>query len=313
MIRPILISRGAALRLAAAALAAAGLSGCADRFDHFGKPPSFSSLAESRDPIDPTLPPGPAPEPYQPQAFSAVGAAYAPAPAPGDLQLAGGRIPAAHLAQAQAAQLQAAQLQGARAGYPTASIPAQAGRPSLWNARAGSLFADRRARGVGDILTVEIEIDDEASVSNTTERKRSGSDTVAVDGVFGLEEVVDRVIPGDAVGLGKGVSTSGDSDSKGEGTISRNESISLRVAARVVAVLPNGHLVVTGNQEVRVNFELRDLQVAGIIRPEDISRQNTITYDRMANARISYGGRGHISDFQQPRLGQQLVDVISPF
>lgn len=303
MTRTALLRRAAALGLAA--LAAASLSGCADRFDHFGKPPSFSAVAESRDPIDPTLPPGPQPAPYQANPFSTVGAA---APHPQDLQLAGGHVSGAQLA---AAQAQAAS--AAAQGYPTASLPRASGGASLWNANAGSMFSDHRAREVGDLLTVEIEIDDQASVTNSTARTRSGSDSVTAAGVFGLEEVVDRVIPGDAVGLGKGVETNGTSTSSGEGTISRGETISLRVAARVVAKLPNGHLVVTGNQEVRVNFELRDLQVAGIIRPEDITRQNTITYDRMANARISYGGRGHISDFQQPRLGQQLVDAISPF
>ena len=78
-------------------------------------------------------------------------------------------------------------------------------------------------------------------------------------------------------------------------------------------VLPNGILSIVGSQEIRVNFELRDLQVSGFVRPEDISRQNEITYDKIASARVSYGGRGQISDVQQPRYGQQVLDILLPF
>jgi flagellar L-ring protein precursor FlgH len=95
--------------------------------------------------------------------------------------------------------------------------------------------------------------------------------------------------------------------------VSRNEEVTLRLAATVENVLTNGHLVIRGSQEVRINFELRDLQISGIVRPEDISRQNVITYDKIADARIVYGGRGQITDMQQPRLGQQFVDLVSPF
>ena len=102
-------------------------------------------------------------------------------------------------------------------------------------------------------------------------------------------------------------------DTSGNGQIAREETITLRLAATVVDVQPNGHLVIRGSQEVRVNFELRDLQIAGIVRPEDISRQNIITYDKIADARIAYGGRGHLTDVQQPRYGQQVIDAISPF
>ena len=194
----------------------------------------------------------------------------------------------------------------------TASIADTSGA-SLWSSGPRSLFGDRRAQTVGDILTVLIEIDDSASLKNNTTRDRSGSDSVAISAAYGVDTLVDRLIPGDTVGLAPGVDAAGEQASSGEGAISRTESISLRIAATVVDVLPNGHLVVTGSQEVRVNFELRDLQVAGVIRPEDITRRNTIDYDKMANARISYGGRGQIMDLQQPRIGQQLVDLVSPF
>ena len=183
---------------------------------------------------------------------------------------------------------------------------------SLWRSGPKSLFGDRRARSVGDILTVVIEIEDEAEISNVTTRARSGSDQVNVTAAYGLPKIADTILSGSNT-LNPGVSAEGAQDSSGSGQISREEEITLRLAATVMNVLPNGHLVIRGSQEVRVNFELRDLQIAGIVRPEDISRQNVITYDKIADARIAYGGRGQITDLQQPRYGQQIVDLISPF
>ena len=183
---------------------------------------------------------------------------------------------------------------------------------SLWRSGPRSLFGDRRAKLVGDILTVTIEIADTAEISNTTTRSRTGSDEVSVSAAFGLTQLADKVLSGGNT-LNPGVSAEGSQNSAGNGQISREEEITLRLAATVVNVLPNGHLVIRGSQEVRVNFELRDLQIAGIVRPEDISRQNVITYDKIADARIAYGGRGQITNVQQPRYGQQVVDLISPF
>ena len=193
---------------------------------------------------------------------------------------------------------------------PAASTVDRTG--SLWQSGPKSLFGDRRARNVGDIVTVMIEIKDEAAISNTTSRNRSGSDNVTVGAAYGLTRLADRVLPGGDT-LNPGVEANGSQSSAGSGTISREEEITLRLAATVVNVLPNGHLVIRGSQEVRVNFELRDLQIAGIVRPEDISRKNVITYDKIADARVAYGGRGHISDLQQPRIGQQVIDILSPF
>ena len=183
---------------------------------------------------------------------------------------------------------------------------------SLWHSGPSSLFGDRRAQSLGDILTVVIDIEDEASISNSSNRGRSGSDDVSIQNFLGLPSVVERYLPGGAT-LNPAVTASSTSNAQGSGSVTRNEAITLRVAATVVDVLPNGHLVVRGNQEVRVNYELRDLQIAGIVRPEDISRRNEITYDKIAGARISYGGRGHIMDMQQPRYGQQIADQILPY
>lgn len=193
---------------------------------------------------------------------------------------------------------------------PPEPQPQGAAAASLWRSGPQSLFGDKRAKRPGDIVTVVIEIDDQASISNATQRSRSGSENMSVSALFGLPAVIEGALN---AGTAPGAALDSSSASSGAGTVARNEQITLRVAATVVDLLPNGHMVIAGAQEVRVNYELRDLQVSGIIRPEDVSRRNEITYDRIAEARIAYGGRGQISDVQQPRYGQQIADIILPF
>lgn len=183
---------------------------------------------------------------------------------------------------------------------------------SLWNSNRQSLLGDRRALRRGDIMTVVIEIDDKAEISNKTSRTRSGSEGMSVPGFFGIPQRIDGDLPEGAT-MDEAVSISSSSKSSGDGSVRRNEKLELRVAATVTDVLPNGVLAIAARQEVRVNFELRELLVSGFVRPEDISRQNEITYDKIASARVSYGGRGQISDVQQPRYGQQAVDMVLPF
>jgi flagellar L-ring protein FlgH len=180
---------------------------------------------------------------------------------------------------------------------------------SLWSTSPSGLLGDKRARELGDILTVTIEIDDQAQITNETDRSRSGSESASVGAFFGLGPK----IGGEIGDLNPNLEMGSTSEFSGSGSVTRDEQISLRVAATVVNVLPNGHLVIQGDQEVRVNNELRNLLVAGIVRPEDISRYNEISYDRMAGARISYGGRGQITTAQQPRWGQQVVDQVIPY
>lgn len=183
---------------------------------------------------------------------------------------------------------------------------------SLWRSGPTSLFGDRRARTVGDILTVIVEIDDEAELTNRSQRSRSGNEGTSVRALLGLPDLIERILPGDAT-LDPAVALGSTSSSTGAGSTKRTEEIMLRLAATVTDVLPNGHLVIFGSQELRVNYELRDLQVAGVIRPEDINRRNEITYDKIADARVAYGGRGQITDMQQPRYGQQVLDMVMPF
>lgn len=183
---------------------------------------------------------------------------------------------------------------------------------SLWSRQRGSLLGDRRAVQRGDIMTVVIEIDEEAEISNETDRSRSGSESLAIPQLIGLPQRLDRRLPEGATSADL-VAINSNSSSSGDGSVKRNEKLTLRVAATVVDVLPNGVLAISGSQELRVNFEMRELLVSGYVRPEDISRQNEITYDKIASARVSYGGRGQITDVQQPRIGQQVLDVVLPF
>ncbi|WP_088632934.1 flagellar basal body L-ring protein FlgH [Phaeobacter sp. 22II1-1F12B] len=185
-------------------------------------------------------------------------------------------------------------------------------RASLWSRERESLLGDRRAVKKGDILTVVIEIDEEAEISNGTSRSRNASESLGIPQLLGLPQRVDEKLPEGAT-LGNAVDLSSGTQTSGQGSVKRNEKLTLRVAATIVDVLPNGVLSINGSQELRVNFEIRELLVSGYVRPEDISRQNEITYDKIASARVSYGGRGQITDVQQPRYGQQILDAVLPF
>lgn len=183
---------------------------------------------------------------------------------------------------------------------------------SLWRSGARSFFKDQRANQVGDILTVVVEMSDNANLSNNTLRSRTNSEDLAVPNLFGLEAELTGVLP-EAIDPTAMVGMNSNSSNRGNGTLDRTEAISLRVAALVIQVLPNGNYVIHGRQEIRVNSEVREVQIAGVIRAADISSANEVDYDKIAEARISYGGRGTISDVQQPRYGSQILDIVLPF
>jgi flagellar L-ring protein precursor FlgH len=176
---------------------------------------------------------------------------------------------------------------------------------SLWQNEKANLFSDRRAHLEGDLLTVLIAIDDEAKLKNETDRDRTTKRNLGLTGSYDLN------------GVGDAFSIDGDlksgSEFEGNGKTVRSETIRLSVAAVVEKRLANGNLLIRGSQEIRVNSEIRVLQLAGIVRPTDISPTNTIPYERIAEARISYGGRGRLSEMQQPPWGQQVLDIVSPF
>lgn len=180
---------------------------------------------------------------------------------------------------------------------------------STWRDNSADFFRDARAGRIGDVITVKIAMKDKASLDNTSNRSRDSSSGVGGTlkyalAAFGL------------AGQGDGdlnVDVKGATSTQGKGAISRSESIDLMLAAVVTDVLPNGNLVISGSQEVRVNFEVRVLNVAGIVRPQDVGSENLISYDKIAEARISYGGRGRITEVQQPGWGQQIVDIVAPY
>lgn len=206
----------------------------------------------------------------------------------------------------------------AQTGYRPVSLPMPEPLPdtrqanSLWRQGSRAFFKDQRAGRVGDILTVVIEIDDEAQLDNSTSRSRGADESAGLDNLLGYESRINNIFDGDAIPTDL-VNADSASSSTGSGSVDRTEQIDLRMAAVITQILPNGNLVLQGSQQVQVNFEQRNLTVRGVIRPEDITAVNEVPYDKIAEARIAYGGEGTISDLQQPRYGQQVFDILFPF
>lgn len=208
--------------------------------------------------------------------------------------------------------------------YPSALVPKDqavlypsqnntpASSNSLWRVGARTFFNDQRARSLGDILTVQVDIDDSAQTSNATDRTRTNSFSAATPSVFGLESSLGKILPG-GYNAAKALGNDSTSSGSGTGSVKRSEKISVTLAAVVTGVLPNGNLIVQGTQEVKTNREIRVLTVSGIVRPEDVSSTNTIKHTQMADARISYGGRGDITNMQTPPAAQALMEKYSPF
>jgi flagellar L-ring protein FlgH len=183
---------------------------------------------------------------------------------------------------------------------------------SLWRTGSRAFFKDQRARQIGDLVTVRVRVTDRAQLDNQSSRSRKNGEGFSAENAFGLEQDVENFLP-KGTKAGSLLNGQSNSSSNGTGSIKRSESLTTNVAAVVTQVLPNGNMVIEGKQEIRVNFEVRELIVAGVIRPEDIEAGNEIDSSKIAQARIAYGGRGQITDVQQPRYGQQVMDIILPF
>lgn len=188
--------------------------------------------------------------------------------------------------------------------------PAAATPNSLWRAGSIAFFPDQRASHVGDIVTVEVNITDAADVKDNTTSTRTANENMGVANMFGLENTISHALKATPSSL---VNTTGNNGNTAQGEIARNETITLSLAGVITQVLPNGNFFVVARQEVRVNSELRELVVSGVVRPQDIASDNTVQHDRMAEARISYGGRGQLMDIETPRWGQQFLDTLLPF
>ncbi|RAK63689.1 flagellar basal body L-ring protein FlgH [Phenylobacterium kunshanense] len=191
-------------------------------------------------------------------------------------------------------------------------LPQAASANSLWRTGARAFFNDQRASRIGDILTVQIDIDDSAKTTNATTATRTSGMTAGVPHLLGLESSLGKILPG-GFDPANAIETNSSTNNAGSGQVNRSEKISLTIAAVVTSILPNGNMVIQGTQEVRTNAELRQLTVAGIVRPEDISSANTIRHTQIAEARINYGGRGDISRVQKTPAGQSLIERFSPF
>jgi flagellar L-ring protein precursor FlgH len=204
----------------------------------------------------------------------------------------------------------------AQAGYKPVQMPmpkpeaVSYNANSLWRNGSRAFFKDQRAARIGDILTVTVNITDKANIANETQRSRTNKEDSGITDFAGS-----KLLTGSAAAVlpGRILTADATASSDGKGSVQRQEALQTNVAAVVTQVLPNGNLVVEGKQEIRVNFEIRELIVAGIVRPEDIQSDNTIDSSKIAQARIAYGGRGQLSDVQQPRYGQQVLDVLLPF
>ncbi|MBS1092107.1 flagellar basal body L-ring protein FlgH [Gluconobacter sp. Dm-74] len=200
------------------------------------------------------------------------------------------------------------------ASYRPVSMPMPPLQPppdeaaSLWRSGSKAFFKDQRASQVGDLVTIIVDITDNAAFNNGTTADRAADEKFGIPNLFGIKGKIISSITG-----ANSLNTASSSDSSATGKITRNETVTLRLAGTITQVLPNGNFVVMGKQEVRVNSELRELGVSGIVRPQDITADNTVTHDRMAEARISYGGRGTLTQLQTPRYGQQFMDTVLPF
>lgn len=194
------------------------------------------------------------------------------------------------------------------------TMPMPAAQPSpkeantLWRSGSRAFFKDQRAAQVGDIITVVVNIKDAANLKNVTSATRASSETGGVPNFFGLEAMLPKVVNAAAL-----ISASSGNTNTGTGQIQRTEAVTLRLAGIITQVLSNGNLVVAARQEFMVNSELRDLRITGVIRPQDIASDNTVQHDRMAEARIAYGGKGQLTDLQRARWGQQMMDILMPF
>jgi flagellar L-ring protein FlgH len=201
-------------------------------------------------------------------------------------------------------------------GYKPVQMPMPTPQPvtynpnSLWVNGSRAFFKDQRAHQVGDILTVKININDTAQFQDQTQVTRTATEDSGISNFIGANTIAN---PAKAILPGSIITANSNSQSDANGSINRQDQLLTNVAAVVTQVLPNGNMAIEGKQEIRLNSEMRELLVAGVVRPEDIESDNTIDLPKIAEARVAYGGKGTLSNIQQPPWGQQALDVLLPF
>jgi flagellar L-ring protein precursor FlgH len=184
---------------------------------------------------------------------------------------------------------------------------------SIWpgeNAR-NRLFVDLKARNVNDIVTIIISESAQGGNKATTNTSRETSTAAGIDALLGLDTSILNKNPnmGGKIAIG-GTSTN---ELSGSGDTSRGGSLAARLTARVTRVLENGNLMIEGRRQLTVNAEDQYIIMNGIIRPEDITSDNLIYSQYIADARIIYTGDGVINDKMRPGWLTRVVDWAWPF
>lgn len=191
-------------------------------------------------------------------------------------------------------------------------MPEEKEAGSLWKHSNSSIFSDRKARGIGDIVTVLISESSSASKEATTQTGRTTNMSASIPNFFGLEND-DFWTSGNPIDLSNLVNADFSNSFNGNGTTTRREDLTASLTTQVVGRYPNGQLKIRGGKEVMVNNEVQIIYLTGIIRPVDITAANTVDSSKILNARISYTGKGSVSDKQKPGWVMRTLDSIWPF
>ncbi len=174
-------------------------------------------------------------------------------------------------------------------------------------------FQDLRAHKVGDLVTINIVETSTATKKADTKTSRTSSIDAGINNLLGYETKMRSWGVPHAFDNKAMFKASMGNDFDGSGSTSRDESMTASITARVVQVLPNGNLFIEGTRKIRVNNETQNITLSGIIRPSDISPDNTVLSSYIADARIDYTGSGPVSDKQRPGWLARILDVAWPF
>lgn len=183
---------------------------------------------------------------------------------------------------------------------------------SLWSNNSGSPFRDIKAARVGDIITITV-----SEVSNATKTAATTTArTKKYDGLFNAAGMsagsTGTANPVGVVKFGPYEGKFG-SSFEGSGSTNRTDSMSAYMTATVVDVLPNGNLIIRGSRWTKTNDEMQQTILEGVVRPNDITRNNTVLSQNIADAKIFVVGKGPVAQHQKPGWFLQVVDFLSPF